>query len=173
MATLCCNKGYAQNQPGEFISKASSCFNDEIYGRCNRAYRLTLSGNINVPTEATDAFCDGPCFDETHHVLDCINDLLSDFVFFNRATVRDVRAVLNSGCSFTSNRRGDFNVPSYLRDETSGVGRVQRLIGWNLLWESSVYIISLGVLWVITELQNNPSYLIISALHRRNVEHPA
>ncbi|CAN1161566.1 hypothetical protein LINPERHAP2_LOCUS23998, partial [Linum perenne] len=124
MATACCNTGYAQNLPQQLISKASSsCFNDKIYDRCNRAYRLTLSGNINVPADATDMFCDGPCFDETRHVLDCIDDLFSDFVFFNRAMVKDVRSVVNSACSSTS-RRGDFDVSSYLRDETSRAGRL-------------------------------------------------
>ncbi|CAN0897233.1 hypothetical protein LINGRAHAP2_LOCUS19007 [Linum grandiflorum] len=133
IATTACssNTGYAQKDlPEQLISKASSsCFHDKVYDRCNRAYRLSLSGDINVPAEATDVFCNGPCLDETRHVLDCVDDLFSDFVFFNRAMVKDVRRVLSSACSSTSSRRGsDFDVSSYLRDETSGGGR--QLVSW-------------------------------------------
>ncbi|KDO38579.1 hypothetical protein CISIN_1g048457mg, partial [Citrus sinensis] len=68
-------------------------------------YRLNESGNINVPPGATDLFCNGLCFKETHVMLDCVEKLLSNFNFYNKATVKDIRKALNSGCSYTSQRR--------------------------------------------------------------------
>lgn len=76
----------------------------QVYTGCDEAYRLTLSGNINVPPEATDLFCTGPCLTQTQAILNCIDNVLSDFLFYNRATVRDIRYVLRAGCSHTNLR---------------------------------------------------------------------
>lgn len=54
---------------------------------------------MNVPPEYTNQFCGGPCFKETNLVLNCMNDALSSFLFYNRATVRDVKDTILSGCS--------------------------------------------------------------------------
>lgn len=62
----------------------------QIYSGCDEAYRLTQSGNLNVPPEATELFCNGPCLAETRLALSCINDVISDFLFYNKATVRDI-----------------------------------------------------------------------------------
>ncbi|XP_037496615.1 uncharacterized protein LOC105647438 [Jatropha curcas] len=109
--------------------EALSCFNDKIYSGCSEAYRLTESGNVNVPPEATDLFCNGPCLTETQAILSCINNILSDFLFYNRATVRDIRYVLNAGCSYSS-LRGDFNVTRYIEGETSSAYRLAYFLGF-------------------------------------------
>ncbi|XP_050225135.1 uncharacterized protein LOC126674692 [Mercurialis annua] len=105
-----CTAGSAQDIPGkEMISDALRCFSSKIFSGCDESYRLTMNGNLNVPPEATDLFCNGPCLTETQAVLHCINNVLSDFKFFNEATVRDMRSAINAGCSYT-NLRGNFNV---------------------------------------------------------------
>lgn len=76
----------------------------QIYSGCDEAYRLTQSGNLNVPPEATELFCNGPCLAETRLALSCINDVISDFLFYNKATVRDINYALSAGCSSTRQR---------------------------------------------------------------------
>lgn len=85
----------------------------QIYVGCDEAFRLNPSGNINVPLEATDFFCSGPCLTEAQLVLNCIDDILSNFLFYNKATVQQMRYALNAGCSF-SRQRG-FPVSTYLK----------------------------------------------------------
>ncbi|KAJ1425510.1 hypothetical protein SESBI_10855, partial [Sesbania bispinosa] len=78
-----------------------------IYVGCDEAYRLNPSGNINVPPEATDFFCSGPCLTETQLMLDCIDNILSNFIFYNKATVQQMRYALNAGCSYSRQRGQD------------------------------------------------------------------
>nr|GEU66081.1 retrovirus-related Pol polyprotein from transposon TNT 1-94 [Tanacetum cinerariifolium] len=96
------------------ISKALVCLNDKIYSNCEESYRLTQSGNLNVPPDYTDQFCGGACLKETDLVLNCISDVLSNFLFYNRATVRDVKDTIKAGCSFGPNR-GDFNIADHIQ----------------------------------------------------------
>ncbi|KAL0006155.1 hypothetical protein SO802_013716, partial [Lithocarpus litseifolius] len=96
---------YADDNPGQMTAQALFCFNDKlIYSGCDEAYRLNPSGNINVPPEAADQFCNGPCLFETQQILNCINNILSNFLFYNKATIPDVRYALNAGCSNTNQR---------------------------------------------------------------------
>ncbi|KAL9447185.1 hypothetical protein AB3S75_014791 [Citrus x aurantiifolia] len=118
ISCCCCFSGsYAADNPAEALAKACLCFNDRfIYtAGCDKEYRLNESGNINVPPAAADLFCNGPCFGETQLMLDCVEKLLSNFNFYNKATVNDIRKALNSGCSYTS-QRGDFNVWRYINE---------------------------------------------------------
>ncbi|KAH9689480.1 hypothetical protein KPL70_015522 [Citrus sinensis] len=111
ISCCCCFSGsYAANNPAEALANAYLCFNDRFQ------YRLNESGNINVPPGATDLFCNGLCFKETHVMLDCVEKLLSNFNFYNKATVKDIRKALNSGCSYTS-QRGGFNVLLIMTDK--------------------------------------------------------
>ncbi|XP_027938114.1 uncharacterized protein LOC114192560 [Vigna unguiculata] len=104
---------------GQSVVKALSCFNNKhIYVGCDEAFRLNPSGNINIPVEATDFFCSGPCLTEAQLVLNCIDDILSNFLFYNKATVQQMRYALNAGCSF-SRQRGNFNLAEYIGGETS------------------------------------------------------
>lgn len=80
------------------------CFSQIYTAGCDKEYRLNESGNINVPPGAADLFCNGPCFGETQLMLDCVEKLLSNFNFHNKASVKDIRKALNSGCSYTSQR---------------------------------------------------------------------
>lgn len=65
---------------------------------------MTQSGNLNVPPDYTDQFCGGACLKETDLVLNCINDVLSNFLFFNHANVRAVKDTIKDGCSFGPSR---------------------------------------------------------------------
>ncbi|XP_023765584.1 uncharacterized protein LOC111914074 [Lactuca sativa] len=99
---------------GGVLAKALVCLTDKIYRGCGESYRLTESGELNVPPEYTNQFCGGPCFKETNLVLNCMNDALSSFLFYNRATVRDVKDTILSGCS-SGPSRGDFNVAEHIQ----------------------------------------------------------
>ncbi|GMY21862.1 hypothetical protein FCV25MIE_17103 [Fagus crenata] len=125
IAIFCFFSGYADDNPGQMTAQAFVCFNNKlIYSGCDEAYRLNPSGNINVPPEAADLFCNGPCLIETQQVLNCINNLLSNFIFYNKVTIPDVRYALNAGCSNT-NQRGNFNVGQYIEGFTSNANRFQ------------------------------------------------
>ncbi|XP_027364501.1 uncharacterized protein LOC113871603 [Abrus precatorius] len=104
---------------GQGTVKALSCFDNKlIYVGCNEAYRLNPSGNINIPPDATDFFCSGPCLTETQLVLNCIDNILSNFIFYNKATVQQMRYALNAGCSY-SRQRGNFNLADYIGGEAN------------------------------------------------------
>lgn len=57
-----------------------------------------------MPPEYTDQYCNGPCVYETDLVLKCIEGLLLEFKFYNKATIRDVRDTIKSGCSYGPER---------------------------------------------------------------------
>ncbi|OVA16819.1 hypothetical protein BVC80_1543g280 [Macleaya cordata] len=126
ISTFCCkSENGVVEDPAQIVAKALLCFNDKfIYSSCEESYRLTQSGNINVPPEATDQYCDGACLTETHLVLSCIDNILTNFLFYNRATIHDIRATLKAGCSY-SNERGNFNVAEHL--QSSDVHRASPL----------------------------------------------
>ncbi|KAI4349907.1 hypothetical protein L6164_010449 [Bauhinia variegata] len=130
---FCCNSGSAQDELQEqSITKALSCFDNKlIYVGCNEAYRLNPSGNINIPAEATDFFCSGPCQTETELVLDCIDRILSNFVFYNKATLSQMRYVLRAGCSYTR-QRGNCNLGEYLEGEASNACKLPILSSFYL-----------------------------------------
>ncbi|KAK8633570.1 hypothetical protein V6N13_014415 [Hibiscus sabdariffa] len=126
VAIFCCNarSGNAQNFPAQSLPRAFFCFNNKyIYTGCNEAYRLNESGDLNIPREATDVFCNGPCLAETQLVLKCVDNVLSGFLFYNKATVRDITNVLRAGCSNT-NTRGNFDVGDYFQGEISDASRL-------------------------------------------------
>ncbi|XP_059654397.1 uncharacterized protein LOC132301135 [Cornus florida] len=142
-AVFCCYSGNAEEDPGQIAAKALLCFNNKfIYISCEDAYRLDQNGNINVPYQATDGFCNGPCLAETQSLLNCIDNIVSHFLFYNNAGVRDIRDTLHGGCSYTS-QRGNFNVGDYIQSETSNsdgllnpikfYALVVFMVGWFLL----------------------------------------
>ena len=71
---------------------------------CEESCRLTERGQLNVPPGYTDEYCNGPCLKETHLVLNCIDDMLSHYVFYNHATVNDVKETIKAGCSYGPHR---------------------------------------------------------------------
>lgn len=79
----------------------------QIYRECEDAWRLTLNGDLNIPVARTEEFCEGPCFSETHLALNCIDEIVHHFRFFNRATVYNIRETLKSGCSYGPERGFD------------------------------------------------------------------
>ena len=72
--------------------------NFQIYSNCEESYRLTESGNLNVPPQKTDEYCGGSCLIETNLVLNCIDNIFAHFVFYNKATIQDVGDTVKSAC---------------------------------------------------------------------------
>ncbi|XP_023644247.1 paraneoplastic antigen Ma6E [Capsella rubella] len=109
--------GVGGEDPPEIVAKALECLNEKhIYRECEETWRLTLTGDLNIPVGRTEEFCQGPCFSETHLALNCIEDIIHHYRFFNRATIHDIRETLKSGCSYGP-ERGDFNVLEHIEDE--------------------------------------------------------
>ncbi|KAL6990046.1 hypothetical protein U1Q18_015796 [Sarracenia purpurea var. burkii] len=120
--------------PSQIVVKALLCFNDKyIYSSCEEAFRLTESGNLNVPPQYTDPYCTGPCLTETNLVLDCVDDILNTFEFYNKATIHDVRDTIKAGCGYGS-QRGNFDVAEHIQAGESNAGKmiVPMIVG--LVW---------------------------------------
>ncbi|XP_042424151.1 uncharacterized protein LOC122011825 [Zingiber officinale] len=114
--TVCCK---SDQTPVSLVAKAMTCFdNSVVYSSCQESYRLNAEGTINVPKEATDDYCGGPCLSETKFVLSCVDEILYTFKFYNGASVQDVKYTLDAGCGDT-NKRGDFDVAEHLGDSGS------------------------------------------------------
>ncbi|KAB2062880.1 hypothetical protein ES319_A10G180800v1 [Gossypium barbadense] len=108
------------DDPAQIVAKALLCFNDKyIYSSCEESSRLSASGNLDVPPEYTDEYCSGPCLSETHLVLNCIENIMKNFVFYNKATIHDIRDTIKAGCSYGP-ERGNFDVEEHLEAEESG-----------------------------------------------------
>ncbi|XP_055815226.1 uncharacterized protein LOC129884999 [Solanum dulcamara] len=106
--------GTIDAQPDYLFSKALQCFTDKhIYSSCEESYRLTETGELHVPPEYTDQYCRGPCLEETHHVLNCLGNILSHFRFYNKATIRAVEETIKEGCSYGP-KRGFFSVAEHI-----------------------------------------------------------
>ncbi|KAK6161032.1 hypothetical protein DH2020_002758 [Rehmannia glutinosa] len=124
------------------FTKALGCLSDKhIYSSCEEAHRLTHSGELNVPPEYADEYCNGPCLTETNHVLDCIGGLFKGFIFYNRATLNDVRETIESGCGHGP-KRGNFDVIQHIQADDASKIKVSNtviyaltmmIIGWRLV----------------------------------------
>ncbi|TKY72533.1 hypothetical protein E2542_SST01274 [Spatholobus suberectus] len=111
--------GAGVGDPSQIVSKALLCFNDKnIYQSCEESCRLNENGNLNVPAEKTDIFCEGPCLSETNLVLSCLDNVFSNFIFYNRATIQDIRETIEAACGYGP-QRGDFNVAEHIQAEES------------------------------------------------------
>ncbi|KAG4949116.1 hypothetical protein AAZX31_15G137300 [Glycine max] len=111
--------GVGSGDPAQIVSKALLCFNDKnIYRSCEETCRLNENGNLNVPVEKTDTFCQGPCLSETNLVLNCLDNVFSNFIFYNRATIQDIRETIEAGCGY-GRQRGNFNVAEHIQREES------------------------------------------------------
>ncbi|XP_058189945.1 uncharacterized protein LOC131307459 [Rhododendron vialii] len=105
VSAFCFYSAFADEGPAQTLTNALLCFNNKfIYNRCSEAYRLNQSGDLSVPPEATDEFCNGACLSETQGMLSCIDDIVSGFLFYNKATTRDITGTLHSACSYTKQR---------------------------------------------------------------------
>ncbi|CAN4103687.1 unnamed protein product [Withania somnifera] len=93
---------------------ALQCFTDKnIYSSCEESYRLTETGELLVPPVYTDQYCGGPCLEEAHLVLNCLENILSCFRFYNKANIRVVEETIKEGCSYGP-KRGYFNVAEHI-----------------------------------------------------------
>lgn len=80
----------------------------QIYRSCEESYRLSESGNLNVPKDKTEEYCNGPCLTETHLVVNCIDNILRNFLFYNKATIQDVRDTIQAGCGYGPERGNNY-----------------------------------------------------------------
>ncbi|XP_020235130.1 oxysterol-binding protein 1 [Cajanus cajan] len=118
--------GGGVGDPSQIFSKALLCFNDKnIYRSCEESCRLSENGNLNVPAEKTDIFCQGPCLSETNLVLSCLDNVFSNFVFYNKATIQDIRKTIEAGCGYGP-QRGDFNVAEHIQADESKASKANR-----------------------------------------------
>ncbi|XP_058212594.1 uncharacterized protein LOC131324596 isoform X2 [Rhododendron vialii] len=116
--------GGSVEDPTPIIAKALLCFDDNyVYSSCQESYRLTESGELHVPHEDTNQFCEGPCLTETHLVLNCIGSIMTHFEFYNKATLQDVSDTVKDGCGY-GNQRGNFNVAEHVQEENSGGDKI-------------------------------------------------
>nr|XP_043639382.1 keratin, type II cytoskeletal 1-like [Erigeron canadensis] len=111
-----------------------------IYSGCGESYRLTESGDLHIPSEYTDQYCGGVCLKETEQALNCINDVLSSFLFYNRATVRNVQDTINTGCSYGPTR-GIFNVAEHIQTYGSNTYKLSYSILFGLVPLISICIL--------------------------------
>ncbi|GMI70283.1 hypothetical protein HRI_000697600 [Hibiscus trionum] len=116
------------DDPAQIVAKALLCFNNKyIYSSCEESYRLRASGNLDVPLEYTNEYCAGPCLSETHLVLNCIENIMEHFVFYNKATIRDIKDTIQAGCGYGP-ERGHFNVEEHIEAEENGSSRAVKSI---------------------------------------------
>ncbi|CAL0300948.1 unnamed protein product [Lupinus luteus] len=109
--------GVGFGDPTQIISKSLLCFNDkysQIYSSCEESCRLNENGNLNVARNKVDEFCKGPCLTETNLVLSCLDNIFSNFIFYNKATIQDIRETIESGCGYGP-QRGNFNVAEHIQ----------------------------------------------------------
>ncbi|XP_011020476.1 PREDICTED: uncharacterized protein LOC105122837 isoform X3 [Populus euphratica] len=128
--------GIVDADPAEIVAKALLCFSDKyIYSSCEVAYRLTEIGKLNVPPEYADSYCGGPCLTETHLVLSCIENIMKHFVFYNKATIQDVRDTIKAGCGYGP-ERGNFDVSEHLQFEENNAFKTanQILLGVGFMF---------------------------------------
>ncbi|KAJ0253873.1 Glycine-rich protein family [Hirschfeldia incana] len=137
--------GLGGNNPPEIVAKALECLNEKhIYRECEDAWRLTLNGDLNIPVTRTEEFCEGPCFSETNLALNCIDEIVHHFRFFNRATVYNIRETLKSGCSYGP-ERGIFNVLEHIEDEEENGSEKMKSRSGPLLGSVLLFTIALLV----------------------------
>ncbi|KAL2921196.1 hypothetical protein RDABS01_012687 [Bienertia sinuspersici] len=100
--------------PTHIVDGALQCFHGKhIYSHCDESCRLSPEGELHVPHDHVDEFCSGPCLEETNHLLDCIDGIMDHFVFYNKATTKDVRHTIYAGCGH-GGERGDFDVGKHV-----------------------------------------------------------
>ncbi|XP_028756693.1 uncharacterized protein LOC114715941 [Neltuma alba] len=109
--------------PAQIVARALLCFNDKyIYKSCEESWRLTEEGNLKVPEDKTEEFCEGPCLSETYLVLSCIDNIFANFVFYNRATIEDIKDTVQAGCGYGP-QRGNFDVAEHMEGEEYNGGK--------------------------------------------------
>ncbi|KAL1536290.1 hypothetical protein AAHA92_28965 [Salvia divinorum] len=137
-------EGEGEDRDHVFIN-ALECFNDRnIYSMCDEEYRLSEKGELKVPRECTDQYCQGSCREETNLVLECIQQIFQHFRFYNKATLNDVRETINAACSYGP-KRGDFDVAEHERVDEDFSSKLMSstiviyaallmILGWRVLF---------------------------------------
>ncbi|XP_050271944.1 uncharacterized protein LOC126715402 [Quercus robur] len=120
------------HDPAQIVAKALLCFNEKyVYSSCEESQRLSESGKLNVPPQKTDEYCSGPCLTETNLVLNCIENILDNFKFYNKATIQDVRDTVKAACG-NGPERGNFDVAEHIKAETSNAHKAVNQILYGL-----------------------------------------
>ncbi|KAJ7980337.1 Glycine-rich protein family [Quillaja saponaria] len=115
------------DDPAQVVAKALLCFHDKyIYSSCEESHRLKETGNMDVPPEKADDYCEGPCLTETNLVLGCIDNIFSHFLFYNKATIQDVRETIQAACGYGP-ERGNFNVAEHIKTDENNAWRLEKL----------------------------------------------
>ncbi|KAK7833846.1 hypothetical protein CFP56_025180 [Quercus suber] len=127
VSVLCSNLGKAD----EAVPQTGGAGYDIIYSNCEESYRLSESGNLNVPPQKTDEYCGGSCLIETNLVLNCIDNIFAHFVFYNKATIQDVGDTVKAACG-NGPERGNFNVAEHIQAEKSNAYRAINHILYGL-----------------------------------------
>ncbi|KAI4338543.1 hypothetical protein MLD38_023590 [Melastoma candidum] len=103
----------------QIITKALSCFGDKyIYQCCEESSRLDQSGELHVPPQYVNEYCDGPCQKETNLVLHCLQGIFANFIFYNKATIGIIWDTIHEGCSYGP-ERGNFDVTKHLQADSA------------------------------------------------------
>ncbi|KAF4393669.1 hypothetical protein G4B88_007655 [Cannabis sativa] len=140
--------GSGGHDPAQVVASALLCFNDKyIYSSCEESYRLSESGNLEVPPEKAEEYCGGPCLKETHLVLSCIDNILANFLFYNKATIQDVRDTIHAGCGYGP-ERGNFNVAQHIEAEESN-NADQKVVSNQIILVSFGLILLGPGIWLI------------------------
>ncbi|XP_031496428.1 uncharacterized protein LOC116261737 isoform X2 [Nymphaea colorata] len=139
LSALCCRAEYYYEEgPMEILERALRCFDDRVvYRECAYEYRLTADGYMTVPEASTEAFCSGPCLEETDMVLHCVDRILDHFEFYNRATIRDVRDTIRDACR-EGRWRGRFDVYEHMQagkavEPVNQLSHLPLLLGLSLM----------------------------------------
>ncbi|KAM3761979.1 hypothetical protein ACB098_01G309700 [Castanea mollissima] len=132
--------------PAQIVAKALLCFNDKyVYSSCEESRRLSESGKLDVPPQETDEYCSGPCLTETNLVLNCIENILANFEFYNKATIQDVRDTIEAACG-NGPERGNFDVDEHIKAETSnahkGVNQILYGLGLMIVGHGLIFCLS-------------------------------
>ncbi|KAL9253615.1 hypothetical protein AKJ16_DCAP22223 [Drosera capensis] len=139
----------ARKDPAQIVVEALHCFSDGyVYRSCEESYRLTVQGDVHVPSYYIDQFCTGPCLAEMNLVLNCIDEIMSNFEFYNKAAMQDVRDTIPAGSSYGS-KRGDFNVTEHLQAKVSKGNKVNASNGNK----AGIHVLLLAGFIVMTSLQ--------------------
>ncbi|XP_074318311.1 uncharacterized protein LOC141655114 [Silene latifolia] len=132
------------NDPAHIVAGGLLCFREKhIYNSCDESCRLSAKGDLHVPHDQVDEFCNGPCLEETNHVLDCLEEIMDNFLFFNQATTQNVRDTISAACGHGFHR-GDLDVGEHISEADEGSGSIGSEPKFGLL---SFTVIT--ILWLI------------------------
>ncbi|KAK1317375.1 hypothetical protein QJS10_CPA05g00269 [Acorus calamus] len=131
--------------PLQIIGKAILCFdNQTVYNDCGKAIRSSINGTVN----GTVVICSKSCLAEAFLILDCVDQILSNFVFYNNMTIPAVKATFKAACN---------NINITVATNTSGltpqsIGTTGRLSSEGHMTLSPTYVLKSMVIALVSSL---------------------